>query len=162
MSPRRRSTEPLGAEQVDRHLSLEVVGVGVDRRHRHDIAGVADHDLDRPDRRLGVLGEGRHGRGVAHVEGQGDRLPAGGADLGRGLLAPLDAPGAEHDGVARGGEQHRGRPSDARRRAGDHGGATLGVGRELRHQRAATVVGRAAKPRTLTEWTRAMPSWWIS
>ena len=79
-----------------------------------------------------------------------DRLAAVGDDLGGGLLEPVEPPGAEHHRVAGRGQRLRGGQPDARRRAGDHGGAALGVRFEPGHQRVTTVVGRAAKPRTLT------------
>ena len=64
----------------------------------------------------------------------------------------------EHDGMARPGQRPRRLGADARRRAGDRRGPALGVRLEARHQRGVTVVGSAAKPRTLMECTRCMPA----
>ena len=95
-------------------------------------------------------------------------LAAAGADRRGELLAALDAPGAEHDGVPGCGERSGGGRADAGGRAGDDGGAALGVGFEAGHQPASdatvapgrgdSVVGIRANPRTLTECTRSRPA----
>ena len=64
----------------------------------------------------------------------------------------------EHHGMARPGQRPRRLGTDARGGAGHRRRAPFGVGLEARHQRGVTVVGNAAKPRTLMECTRAIPA----
>ncbi len=159
MSPRRRldhgrqepTDEPVGADHVDVEHALERLGVGGQHRSG-DVAGrVGDDDLDGAERLPGRLGELPDGGGVGEVERQCDGVTAGRADGRRLLLAGLLAAGPEHDGMAGTGQGGGGGPADARRRSGDHRRPALGVGRGTGHQRSRTDVGRAAKPRTLTE-----------
>ena len=95
---------------------------------------------------------------VGQVEVDGDGLAPVGPDGRRGILALVDPPGPERHRVPEGGQGLGGGLADARRGAGDHGRPAFGVGLEAGHQRRVTVVGRAARPRTLIEWTRSMPS----
>ena len=85
--------------------------------------------------------------------------PPVGPDGGRGVLALVHPPGPEHDRVA------RARPAPWRwpgrcpttRRSRRRGGVGVGLG--TRGISAASPwSGRAARPRTLMEWTRSMPS----
>ena len=88
---------------------------------------------------------------------EGGRLAAGGPDLARNDLAHLGPPRPEHHREAIPGQGARRLGSDARRGAGDHRRPSVRVRLEARHQRRVTVVGRTAKPRTLTECTRTTP-----
>ena len=69
--------------------------------------------------------------------------------------------------MPRPGQRPRRLGADARRGAGHRRSAGVGgepghVRLEARHQRSVTVVGSAAKPRTLMECTRTMPAASIS
>ena len=100
-------------------------------------------------------------RGIGQVEVEADRLPALVPDVGGQLLADLVAAGAQDHGMPGLGQDPGRFGADARRGSGDHGRASLGLGVETSHQlryRGVTVVGSAARPRTLMECTRTTPS----
>ena len=169
MSPRWRSTiggpeaahEAVGAEQVHLHLAGEVVR----GRRSSAVAGSTSPALDTT---ISIGPELRSSAAAAKASmeassvrssGSADGLAAVGDDLGRRLLEPVEPAGPEHHGVPGRGQRQRGGQADAGGGAGDHGGAALGVRREAgASAQGCTVVGRAAKPRTLTEWTRRMPA----
>lgn len=81
-----------------------------------------------------------------------------GPDRFGGGFAGIDPPSAEYHRVAEGGQRLCGSSPDARRSAGDDGGTACWVRGDPGHQRSVTEVGRAARPRTLMEWTLTMPS----
>ena len=162
-SPRRRSTMPAPKARTSRwappmltreHL-LEVLRAGLERRPRLDLGRVGHEDLHRPEGRLRLLGEAVHRGRIGQVEVAGHRLSPLGADGRRHLVADLDPARAEHDGVARPGQRPCRLGPDARGGAGHRRRPAFGVRLEARHQRGVTVVGSAAKPRTLMECTRA-------
>ncbi len=167
MSPRARlDHRPVPRPRTSRWVPLtltastpsERVGIGVEHRAGRCSAGVRHQDLDRAEGVHGRRGELLDRVPVRQIEMDGDGLATVVADGRRRVLAVVHPPGAEHDRVPEPGQGHRRRLPDARRRAGDHGRTSLGVGLETGHQRSCTVVGRAARPRTLIEWTRSMPS----
>ena len=151
--------QAMGAADVDVQHAVELGGIGVEHGAGHVLGGVGDDDLDLAE---GVDGRGREpldGVAVGQVEVDGDRLAAGGPDGRRRVLALADPSGTEDHRVAERGEGDGGGPADARGGAGHDGRPALGIGREPRPSaQDATVVGRAARPRTLIEWTRSMPS----
>ena len=162
--PARHHGGPEGAHQslraadVDAQDLLEVLRAGLERRARLNFGRVGHEDLDRAERGVRLLGEPVHRGGVGQVEMTGHRLSPFGAD-GRGdLVADLHPARPEHHGVPHPGQRPRRLGADARRGAGHRRRPALGMGLEARHQRGVTVVGSAAKPRTLMEWTRAMPA----
>ena len=138
--------------------AVERLGVGVEHRPGDVLGGVGHHDLDGTEGVHRRLGELLDRIGVGQVEVDGHRLAAVGPDGGGGVLALGHPPGPEGHRVALGGQGPGRGLADARRRPGHHGRAPFGVGLEPGHQRRVTVVGRAARPRTLMEWTRSMPS----
>ena len=108
----------------------------------------------------GRFGELVHRLAVGQVEVDGDRFAALRPDRRRGVLARSHPSRPEHHRVPERGQRSGRRLSDARRRPGDHRWPPLGIGLEAGHQRSTTVVGSAASPRTLIEWTRSIP--WAS
>ena len=74
-----RLGQPERADQVDRQRALEILAVGVEQqpqRHRSQRAGVVDQQIDGPDQRRGLAGDGGGGVLVGDVGGDGVRLAA--------------------------------------------------------------------------------------
>ena len=148
----------MGPAHVDPEDAVERLGVGVEHRAGDVLGGVGDQDLDRSEGVHRGVDEPLDGLGVGLVEVDGHRLAPVGPDGRGGVLAFGHPAGAENDRVAK-GRQRLGRGlSDAGGRPGHHRRSELGIGVEAGHQRSVTVVGSEARPRTLIEWTRSMPS----
>ncbi len=123
----------------------DAVGAGHDRPH---LLVVADHHRHHPAPLADLAGRG-HGDG-SRVDERGDRL---GADVAHDQAAGMV------EQVAGDRRADRAQADEADRAVAD--GAPIGqvvrvvvVG----HVRRSKVVGRVAKPRTLTEWTRRAPA----
>ena len=124
-----------------------------------------------PSASVAARGEFLHRVRLGQVETVHVGFAARGSDARRHLLAPLDPARPEHHGVARPrpGPRPTAAPipeeapatTDGRRRgwatkrSGHRSDPCAAVGRA---QRAVTVVGRLANPRTLMEWTRRAPA----
>src|SRR5581483_9310684 len=134
-----------------------VRGIDTVRTVEEDVTRARHEHVDVAELR-GRGGEVLHRCRIGDVEPGGEGLAPAGADLGCDLLAQLDPPGAQHDGVACGRQRLCGGRADARRRAAHRCHPPIGMGRELRTHRVTTVVGRWARPRTLTLCTRRTPS----
>ena len=167
MSPRRRADhgrrqgpdQAVGAAQVDGQDAVERLGVGVEDGAGDVQAGVGHQDLDR---RRGLstaaLANCVHRVAVGQVEVDGDRLAAVGPD-GRGrrprTRSTRRAPeGHRVAGAARARAVAWPMPEEA---PVTTAGRRSGWGSKRGISAGVTVVGRAARPRTLMEWTRSMP-----
>ena len=149
-----------GAEQVRVQLGAQL-GLGIlAQETRESDTGVADHHIRRPQRRLGGVEEGVDRAGVPHVEDRAESAAAGALHVLDHLLQALRAACAQTHGEAARAERPRRSGPDPRRGSGDEGGLERGVAHSV--EASGNSMGRAAKPRTLTECTLAMPSGWIS
>ena len=150
--------QPLGPADVDAQDLLEVLRAGLECRPGLDLGRVGHEDLHRPERGVGLLGEPRHRAGSARSRWQATASPPSARMDAATSSHDLHAARPEHDGMARPGQRPRRLGADARGGAGHRRRPAFGVGLEARHQRSVTVVGSAAKPRTLMECTRRMPA----
>ncbi len=148
----------MGPVDIDCDHLVEGSGIGVEHRAGNVLCRIRHQYLDTSEGVHGGLGETLHRVTVGQVEVYGERVTTARSDGSRGLLALGHPSGSEHHRVTDGGEGLSHRLADAGRGSGDHCGANVGIGFEARHQRRVTVVGSAARPRTLIEWTRSIPS----
>jgi len=150
-----------GGDAVQQALDVDVDHlvplVGQARRHRGDghVAGVVDQHVDPAE---GLDGGGDHGVGVGldgDVGPDGDRLAAGGGDLGDQGLQAVDAAGGQHQAGALGGEVAGGGFAQAAAGPGDDDDLAGNVGG---HGKSPWLSGRALeRPRLVTGKMRARP-----
>ena len=146
-----RGRQPVGPDQMNLNLRLEVLGAGLVQPAELGLTRAGHQHLDVAEFLTGPVHERRHGLGVGDIEWQRHGFTAVGADLGGEFLALLHPPRAQGDRETPGGKFKGSRGPDSRRCAGDQGGPAGRVRVETGHQTFLTVIGRCAKPRTLLE-----------
>ena len=105
--------QPVGADQVDLQLRVELVGADLGQLAEVGVAGAGHQHLDLAERVNGAGDERLHRVGVGDVEVEADGLAAVGADLADEVVELLDAAGAERDREAARGEFDGGGFADA-------------------------------------------------
>ena len=128
-----RGGQPVGADQVDLQLRVELVGGDLGELAEVGVAGAGHQHLDVTERVDRLCNKGFHRVRVGDVEVESDRLAAFGIDLADDVVELLDPARTQGDREAVRGEFDGGGLSDAGGGAGDDCRPTFGQGVEAGH-----------------------------
>ena len=128
-----RGGQPVGADEVDLQLRLELVGGDLGELAEVSVARAGHQHLDVTERVDRLCNKGFHRVRVGDVQVEPDRLAAFGIDLADDVVELLDPAGTQGDREAVRGEFDRGGFPDAGGGAGHDGRPAFGQGFKAGH-----------------------------